>query len=122
MTPYCFQLDPYPFNFLFALEYFLDCFKYQGVGPLYCTVGLRVIYRRERDCHPNLLAKILEHCTIEVLCVVDCNVSGDAVTVDNVLPEEFFDCCRAYIGERLLLYPLHEIFDPCNSEGVVALR
>jgi hypothetical protein len=43
--------------FLFALEYFLDCYKYQGVSPLYCTIGLRVIYRCEGDLCSDLLAK-----------------------------------------------------------------
>jgi hypothetical protein len=50
-----------------------------------------VIYRCERDLHSNLLAEIFEHCVIEILRIVDCNVSGNVVTIDNVLPEEFFD-------------------------------
>jgi hypothetical protein len=46
-----------------------------------------VIYRCERDLHSNLLAEIFEHYVIEILRIVDCNVSGNAVTTDNVLPE-----------------------------------
>jgi hypothetical protein len=40
---------------------------------------------------------------------------------DDVLVEEFFDCCGADVSERLCLYPLHEVFDCHNSEGVVTL-
>jgi hypothetical protein len=122
MTPYCFWHDLRPFAFLFTLEYFLDLFEYQGIGPLYCAIGLEVTYLCEYDLHSDLLTKILEHCTVEVLCVVDYDVSGDAVMADDVLPKEFSDFCRGYIGERLCFDPLHEIFDRHYGEGVVALR
>jgi hypothetical protein len=81
-----------------------------------------VIHRRECDLRFNLLVEILEHCIVKILCVVDCDVSGHAIAADDVLPEEFFDCCGAYISERLHLYPLHEIFDCHLSEGVIVLR
>jgi hypothetical protein len=90
--------------------------------PLYCAVGLRVIYRCERDLRSDLLAKVLEHYAIEVLCVVDHDVSGDTVAANDILQEEFSDCCGAYIGERLRFDPVHKIFDRHNGEGVVALR
>jgi hypothetical protein len=41
---------------------------------------------------------------------------------DDILLEEFSDYCEAYIGERLRFYPLCEVFDCHNGEGVVALR
>jgi hypothetical protein len=50
-----------------------------------------VVYRCERDLRPNLLAEIFEHCVIEILHIVDYNVSGNAIAADNVLLEEFFD-------------------------------
>jgi hypothetical protein len=40
------------------------------------------------------------------LCVVDYNVSRGIVTIDDILPEIFFDYCRAYVGERLHFDPL----------------
>jgi hypothetical protein len=57
-----------------------------------------VIYQRECDLRSNLLAEISEHCIAKILCVVDCNVSRDIVTADDILTKEFSDCCRAYIG------------------------
>jgi hypothetical protein len=48
-----------------------------------------VIYRHERDLRSDLLAKILEHCTIKVFCVVDCNVSRDTVAADDFCQKNF---------------------------------
>jgi hypothetical protein len=73
------------------------------------------------DIRSNLVAKILEHCTVKILCIIDCDVSGDPVSADNVLPEEFLDCCGAYICERLHFYPFHEVFNCHHNEGVIAL-
>jgi hypothetical protein len=81
-----------------------------------------VIHRCESDIRSNLLAEIHEHCIVEVLCIVDCDVSGDAVPADDVLPKEFFNCCGAYVGDRLHLYPLREIFNCHNGEDVIALH
>jgi hypothetical protein len=36
------------------------------------------------------MAEILEHCTVEILGVIDCDVSGDAVAADDILSEELF--------------------------------
>jgi hypothetical protein len=80
-----------------------------------------VIHRRECGLHSDLLAKILEHWTVKVLYVVNCNVSGDTIVADDILPKEFFGCCRAYIGERLHLYPLCEVFNCHNDKCVIAL-
>jgi hypothetical protein len=41
--------------------------------------------------------------------------------VDDVLPEEFLDCCGAYVGDWLRLDPLGEILNCNDSKGVVAL-
>jgi hypothetical protein len=49
MAPHCPWHDLRSFALLFAFEYFLDCLKYQGVGPFYCIIGLRVINRCEGD-------------------------------------------------------------------------
>jgi hypothetical protein len=81
-----------------------------------------VTRRRECDLHSNLLAKIIEHFTVKVPCIVDCDVSRDTVAVDNILLEEFSNCCRAYIVERLCLYPLCDVFDCHDGEGVIALH
>jgi hypothetical protein len=80
-----------------------------------------VIHRHECDLHSNLLVEILEHCIVKVLCIVGRNVSRDTVAADANLPEEFSDCRRAYVGESHRLFPLHEILNYHNDEGVVAL-
>jgi hypothetical protein len=68
-----------------------------------------------------LLAKILQHVIIEILGVVNCHVSRDAIVADDVLLEELFDGCGAYISDGLCLNPLREVFDCHNSEGIVAM-
>jgi hypothetical protein len=121
VAPYCPWHDLRPIAFLFALEYFLDCFEYQGVGHFYCTVRLRVVYICECDLRSDPLTEILEHYTVEVLCVVDHNVTGNTVATDDILLEELFDCCRAYVYDRLCFNPLREVHDCHNNEGVIAL-
>jgi hypothetical protein len=81
-----------------------------------------VVHRCECNLHSNLLTKILEHCTVKILCAVDRNLSGNTIVIDDILLEELFDCCGAYICERLCLDPLREVFDCNNDEGVIALR
>jgi hypothetical protein len=122
VVPYCPWHDLRLFTFLFTLEYFLDCFKYQGIDPFYCTIRLWVVYRCECDLRFDLLTEILEHCTIKVLCVIDRNVVGNAIVTDDILLEELFDCCRAYICDRLRLNPLCEVLDCHHDERVIALH
>jgi hypothetical protein len=122
VAPYCPWHNLRTFAFLFALEYFIDCFEYQGIDPFYCTIRLRVIYRCECDLHFNLLVEILEHCTGEVLCIVHCDVSGNAVVIDDILSEELFDYCGAYICDGLRLDLLCEVLDCHHSKGVIALH
>jgi hypothetical protein len=50
-----------------------------------------VIYRCEGNLRSNLLVEILQHYISKILCVVDREVSGDTVAVDDVLPKVFFD-------------------------------
>jgi hypothetical protein len=121
VAPYCPWHDLHPFTFLFALEYFLDCFEYQDVSPFYCTVRLRVVYGCKCDLCSDLLTEILEHCIVEVIRVVGRNVSGNAVATDDILPEEHFDRSRAYVCDRLCLDPLCEVLDCHYGEGVIAL-
>jgi hypothetical protein len=71
-----------------------------------------VVYRCECDLHSNLLIEIPEHCTIKVLYVIDSNVSRNTVATDDILPEDHFDCRRAYVYDRLHLDPLCEVLDP----------
>jgi hypothetical protein len=67
------------------LENFRNCFKYEGVGPFYCLVEFKMIYRREGDFGANLIGEILEHVIIKLLG----DVSGDAIMADDVLPKKF---------------------------------
>jgi hypothetical protein len=75
-----------------------------------------MIYRREWDFHSNPLAEIFEHCTVEVLCVVDRDVARDAISVDDILPEKYSNWYGGYIRELLRLYPFREVFDCHDGE------
>jgi hypothetical protein len=83
---------------------------------------LRVVYRCECDLRSDLLIEILEHCTIEVICVVDCNVPGTAVAIVDILPEELFACFGAYVCDRLHLDPLCEVLDCHHDDSVITPR
>jgi hypothetical protein len=122
VAPYYPWHDLHPFAFLFDIEYFLDCFEYQGVGPFYCTIRLGVVHRCECDLCSDPLTEILEHCIIEVLHVVDRNVTGNTVATDDILLEELFDCCDAHACDRLHLDSLREVLNCHHGEGVVALH
>jgi hypothetical protein len=50
-----------------------------------------VVYGCKGDLHFDLLTKIPEYCAVNVLHVVDCDVSGNTVAIDDVLPKELFD-------------------------------
>jgi hypothetical protein len=67
------------------------------------------------------MVEILEHCTIEILGVIDCDVSRDAIVADDILSEEFFDCCIAYVCDGLHLNPFYEVLNCHDSEGIVVL-
>jgi hypothetical protein len=69
----------------------------------------------------NLLRKVLEHCIVKVFCIADCNVVGNIVTTNDILREELFYCCGAYVCDRLHLKPLCEVPHGHNSEGVIPL-
>jgi hypothetical protein len=61
-------------------------------------------------CHDNLrsdlMAEILEHCIIKILCVINYEVLRDTIAADDILPDEFFDGCRDYVCDGLCLNPL----------------
>jgi hypothetical protein len=80
-----------------------------------------MIYRWECHLRSDLLTKILKHCIVKVLCIVDCNVPGNTIAANDILPEELFDGCGAYVCDRLSLNPLYEVFDCHNGEGIIAL-
>jgi hypothetical protein len=67
------------------------------------------------------MIEIIEHYAVKILGVVDCDVSGDAIATDDVLPEELFNGCRAYICDMFCLNPLCEVLDCHDSEGVIAM-
>jgi hypothetical protein len=74
----------------FAFEYFLDCLNDHDVGSLNNSIGLWMVYRCKGDLHPNLVTKIFEHCTIEILGIIDGDLLRDSVTTDDVLLEFFW--------------------------------
>jgi hypothetical protein len=45
----------------------------------------------------DLLIEILEQCTVKILSVVDRNASWNTIAINDIVPEELFDYCRAYI-------------------------
>jgi hypothetical protein len=49
-----------------------------------------VVYRRDGDLRPDLVAEILEHATIKILGIVDCDLLWNFVVTDDILPEEFW--------------------------------
>jgi hypothetical protein len=67
------------------------------------------------------MAEVLEHVIIELIGVVDVDLSRDTVAGDDILPEEFMDSRKAYFCDGLPLDPFCEVLKCYNSEGVVAL-
>jgi hypothetical protein len=110
-----------PFTLLFTFEYFLDGFENQAIVPLNCSIGLQVVYRCEGDLRPNPMAKILEHSTIKILGVVDHDLLWNSVATDDVLPEEFLNGGRCYVGNRLCFNPLCEVLHRDYSESILSL-
>jgi hypothetical protein len=49
-----------------------------------------VVYRHDGDLRPDLVAEILEHATIKILGIVDCDLLWNSVVTDDILPEEFW--------------------------------
>jgi hypothetical protein len=80
-----------------------------------------VVYRCEGDLRPDLVKEILEHATIKILGIINYDLLWNSIATDDVLPEEFFDGHRGYVGDRLHLNPLREVFDCHDGEGVIAL-
>jgi hypothetical protein len=80
-----------------------------------------VVYRCEGDLRPDLLAKILEHGTIKVLCIVNGDLLGNSIVTDDVLPKEFLDGGRGCVRYRLRFNPFSEVLDYDNDKGVVPL-
>jgi hypothetical protein len=58
-----------------------------------------MVYGCKGDLHSNLVIEILEHYTIKILVIVDCDVPMNAIAIDDILPEEFFDGCGSYVCE-----------------------
>jgi hypothetical protein len=110
-----------PFTLLFTFEYFLDGLKNQAVGPLNCTIGLRVVYSCEGDLRPDLMVEILEHGTLKILGVVDHDLLWNSIVTDDVLPEEFLNGGRGYVGDRLRFDPFDEVLHCYYSKSVVSL-
>jgi hypothetical protein len=121
VAPYRSWHDLQSFAFLISFEYFLDCLKYQNIGFFNSAIGLGMVYICECYLCFNLLTKVLEHCIVKVFYNADYNVAGNIVTTNDILPEELFDGCGAYVCDRLRLNPLCEVLHRHNSEGVISL-
>jgi hypothetical protein len=67
------------------------------------------------------VTEILEHATVKVLGVVDCDLLRKSIAANNVLPEKFMYGCRGHIGDRIHLDPLGEIFYRYYVESVIFL-
>jgi hypothetical protein len=80
-----------------------------------------MVYRRETNLHPDLMTEILEHAAIKVLGVMDCDLLGNSVATDDVLPENFLDGRGGYVSDGLCLDPLGEVFYCHYGKGVVSL-
>jgi hypothetical protein len=113
--------DFYPFTLLFTFEYFLDGLKDQAIGPLNCSIGLRVVYRCDGDLHPNLMAEILEHGTVKIIGVVNRDLLWNSISTDDVLPKEFLNGGGGYVGDKLRFNQFGEVLHYDYSESVVSL-
>jgi hypothetical protein len=80
-----------------------------------------VIYRCKGDLRPDLMSKILEHGTIEILGIVDGDFLRNSVMTDGVMPEKFLDGGRGYICYWFRFNPFGEVLNCNNGEGVVSL-
>jgi hypothetical protein len=49
-----------------------------------------MVYRCEGDLHSDLMVENLEHRIIEILGVINCDLSRDAIVANDILLEEFF--------------------------------
>jgi hypothetical protein len=67
------------------------------------------------------MAEILEHVIIELLGIINSDLSRNAIATDYVLLEEFIDGRGAYICDELRLDPFRDLLDRYDSENVVAL-
>jgi hypothetical protein len=67
------------------------------------------------------VAETYEHATIKILGVVNCDLLWNSVATDDILPKEFLNRCRGYVGDVLHFNPLGEAFHRYDSEGVVSL-
>jgi hypothetical protein len=120
VTSYYPWLELGPFAFFLTFEDLLDCLEYERVGPFHCPVGLRLVYRGEGNLRSDLLTKILEHCTVKILGIVNCDMSGNTIETNDILPKELFDDCGAYVCDRFCLNPLREVLDCHNGEGTIS--
>jgi hypothetical protein len=67
------------------------------------------------------VTEILEHATIKILSIVDCDLLRNSVTTDDGLPEFFLYSYRGHIGDQLHFDPLGEVFHCYNNESVISL-
>jgi hypothetical protein len=67
------------------------------------------------------MAEILEHDTIKILGIVDCDLLWNSIATDDVLPEEFWDDDRGYVGNMLRFNPFGEVLNCDYSESIVSL-
>jgi hypothetical protein len=67
------------------------------------------------------MTKILKHGTIEILGIVDGYLLRDSIRTDDVLPENFLNSGRSYIGYRLRFNAFGKVLNHDNDEGVVSL-
>jgi hypothetical protein len=70
-----------------------------------------MVYRREGDLRPDF----------KILSIVGCDLLWNSIATDDVLPEEFLNGHRGYVGDRLHLNPLGEVFYCHDGERVVSL-
>jgi hypothetical protein len=80
-----------------------------------------VVYKCKGSLHPDLMAEIFEHGTIEILGIADCDLLWNSILVDGALPKEFLDGCGGDIFDGLHFNPLGEILHCDNNEAVVSL-
>jgi hypothetical protein len=62
-----------------------------------------MVYRCEGGLHSDWMKEILKHCAIKIIGIVICDVPENTIVTDDILLEELFDGCGAYVCDRFCL-------------------
>jgi hypothetical protein len=67
------------------------------------------------------MAEIIEHGTVKILGIVDCDLLWNSIATVDVLPKEFLNGGGGYVGNKLHFNTFGEVLHYDYSESVVSL-